>query len=199
MTLSLHETNALQALKKAMDGYAPISAETWMNLCSFVDYKELAKDECLYHSGVVPSSFAFVYKGLFRVYATTPDGHEYNKNFFDEGSFPGSMAALLTNSPSRFSIESLEPSSVLIIDFKAYRNLLMQADDLKLYHILYLEKNWLLEKDARELEIVQEEALTRYRRFLARYPSLSSRLPQYHIASHLGITPTQLSRIRKKI
>lgn len=47
-------------------------------------------------------------------------------------------------------------------------------------------------------ELVQEDAAQRYRRFLRRSPTLAERLPQYHIASHMGITPTQLSRIRKK-
>lgn len=75
----------------------------------------------------------------------------------------------------------------------------MEESDLKLFHIFYLEKNWLMAKDAREIEIVQENAGQRYQRFLKEYPSLNSRIPQYHIASHLGITPTQLSRIRKKI
>jgi hypothetical protein len=46
---------------------------------------------------------------------------------------------------------------------------------------------------------VQEDASQRYVRFIQDYPFLVERLPQHHIASHLGITPTQLSRIRKKI
>jgi hypothetical protein len=85
------------------------------------------------------------------------------------------------------------------LDFPAYRSLLLQRDDLKLFQIHYLEKNWLLDKDAREIAIVQEDASQRYVRFIQDYPFLVERLPQHHIASHLGITPTQLSRIRKKI
>ena len=80
-----------------------------------------------------------------------------------------------------------------------YRKLLMEKHDLKLFQIYYLEKNWLVAKEIREVEIVQNNAAQRYKKFLAEYPSLEERLPQYHIASHLGITPTQLSRIRKKI
>ncbi|WGL15018.1 hypothetical protein PVT68_09520 [Microbulbifer bruguierae] len=45
---------------------------------------------------------------------------------------------------------------------------------------------------------MQEDAGARYQQFLRDFPKLAARLPQYHIASHLGITPTQLSRIRKK-
>ena len=70
---------------------------------------------------------------------------------------------------------------------------------MKLFQIHYLEKNWLLAKDAREIELVQEDATARYLRFIDEYPRLVERLPQYHIALHLGITPTQLSRIRKNL
>ncbi len=198
MSTKHSEDSAFKSLKNVMDSYYPLSNETWQALIKFCTFKALAKHTTLYQYGLLPTSFAFVYSGLFRVFITDNDGNEYNKNFFDGGTFPGSMSALLTASPSQFTIESLEPSLVITINFCAYRELLLKADDLKLFHIFYLEKNWLLEKDAREVELVQENALQRYERFLKQYPSICTRIPQYHIASHLGITPTQLSRIRKK-
>jgi len=52
------------------------------------------------------------------------------------------------------------------------------------------------EKERREREFLSDDAATRYRTFLADSPDLESRLPQYFIASYLGITPVALSRIR---
>jgi hypothetical protein len=101
--------------------------------------------------------------------------------------------------PSTLTFEAVEDALIIEIDFSAYRKLMIAKDDLKLFQIYYLEKNWLLAKDAREIEIVQDDATTRYLHFIEQYPNLVERLPQYHIASHLGITPTQLSRIRKKL
>ena len=51
---------------------------------------------------------------------------------------------------------------------------------------------------AREVALVQEDAASRYARFVQEAPALAKRLPLFHIASHLGVTPTQLSRVRKK-
>lgn len=96
------------------------------------------------------------------------------------------------------SIQALEDSAIIEIDFPRFRELLYRSEDLKLFQIHYLEANWLLAKDARETQLVQQDASERYQRLLAERPQLVSRLPQYHIASHLGITPTQLSRIRRK-
>jgi len=120
------------------------------------------------------------------------------KNFFDQGRFPGSMRSLLQSEPSQFTIDTLESSVIIEISFAGYRNLLLKNHDFALFHISYLEKNWVIAKDVREVEIVMEDATERYKKFLDDYPGLQDRIQQYHIASHLGITPTQLSRIRKK-
>lgn len=198
MNVSL-KNEAFVALKKVMESYSPISDETWNTLEAICAFRNIKKNCKLYNSGEVPGTFSFVYSGILRAFTTDNKGNEYNKIFFDEGKFPGSMTALLTSTPSQLTIESLEPSSVVLINFKGYRELLLKIPDLMLFHIFYLERNWLLAKDAREIEIVQEDASQRYNRFLQENPSICARIPQYHIASHLGITPTQLSRIRKRI
>ena len=191
--------NAFDALKKAMDSYSPLGEETWTALVALSKYRELKKHQVLYPLGEIPTSFAFVYSGLFRTFITDEKGNEYNKIFFYEGTFPGSMTALLRHEPSEFAVVALEPAQIIEIDFSAFRALLHKREDLKLFQIYYLEKNWLLAKEAREIAIVQEDATQRYLQFIADYPFLVERLPQHHIASHLGITPTQLSRIRKNL
>jgi CRP-like cAMP-binding protein len=190
---------AFTALKGSLESYFPISDDTWSALKAICKYRQINKYQSLYLTGEIPRSFAYVFSGLFRSFVTDENGNEYNKIFFDEGSFPGSMTALLSSVPSRFTIEALEASSIIEINFNRYRDLLVDKHDLKLFQIHYLEKNWLLAKEAREIEIVQDDATQRYKRFLTESPSLEARLPQYLIASHLGITPTQLSRIRKKL
>jgi len=189
---------AFIALKNTLDGYTTISDETWLSLKSICKFRELERKAILYQMGEIPNSFSFVYSGLLRNFIIDENGNEYNKIFFDEGTFPGAMVALLKSEPSEFTIETLEPSSIIEINFREYRKLLIEKHDLKLFQIYYLEKNWLIAKEAREVDIVQNDATYRYKKFLKEYASLEDRLPQYHIASHLGITPTQLSRIRKK-
>ncbi|MCP4135255.1 MAG: Crp/Fnr family transcriptional regulator [bacterium] len=193
----MSQNKAFIALKESIESYAPISNETWSALKTVCKFRMIDNHQVLYQTGEVPVSYSFVYSGLFRMFITDEKGNEYNKIFFDDETFPGSMAALLNSTPSRFTIEALEPSSIIEINFNGYRKLLIEKHDLKLFQIYYLEKNWLLAKEAREVEIVQSNATERYKKFLEEHPSLEKRLPQYHIASHLGITPTQLSRIRK--
>ena len=193
------EEKAFLALRKSLESYSPISDETWLAFMGICKFRTLTKHSFLYSAGEVPNSYAYVYQGLIRCFVCDKKGNEYNKKFFDEGKFPGSMTALLTSSSSALAFEAIEDSHIIEIDFSAYRKLMVEKGDLKLFQIYYLEKNWLLAKDAREIEIVQDDATARYLRFIDMHSNLVNRLAQYHIASHLGITPTQLSRIRKKL
>lgn len=195
----MNETPSLKALRNALTAYAPVSDATWAAFKDICTPIHLKKGDHFCRAGDLCQSFAFVVSGLLRVYITNPEGNEYNKIFFPEKTFPASIIALLTSSPSKFAIEALEAAQLIRIDFKAYRQLLKSSSELKMFHILYLEKNWVIDKEKREVALVQEDATARYLRFLKDHPNLVKRLSQYHIASHLGITPTQLSRIRKKM
>ncbi len=189
--------NALAALRQSLSSYTQISDSTWHDFQAICTFKTLNKQCLLYRQGDIPRAFSYIYQGLVRCFSCDEKGTEYNKMFFDEGKFPGSMTALLTTSPSQLTFETIEDALLIDIDFAGYRSLMLNNDEIKLFQIYYLEKNWLLAKDAREIEIVQQDARARYLRFIEQHAALVERLPQYHIASHLGITPTQLSRIRK--
>lgn len=193
------KNNAFLALRESLNSYATISDCTWHKFIQICKFKSITKHNTLYSVGSIPYYFSYIYKGLVRCFSCDKKGNEYNKMFFDEGKFPGSMTALLTSTPSMLAFETIEDSLIIEINFSAYRELMLKNDELKLFHIYYLEKNWLLAKDVREIEIVQDDATARYLRFTEQHESLVERLPQYHIASHLGITPTQLSRIKKKL
>lgn len=200
ISMALHDDEkAFLALKDSLDSYSGISDETWRDFKRISTFRSLAKNSYLYRAGEVPKSFAYIYRGLIRGFVCDEKGNEYNKNFFQEGQFPGAMSALLSSMPSALAFEAIEDALIVEIDFLAYRKLMIEKEDLKLFQIYYLEKNWLLEKDAREIQIVQEDATARYLRFIDQHPNLVERLAQYHIASHLGVTPTQLSRIRKSL
>jgi len=194
-----NEKRAFNYLNDVINSYYSISPETWENFLEICTYKQIKKNDYLCRSNENPSSFFFVYEGLLRNYITDEKGNEFNKIFFSEGMFPGSMVSLLKNEPSLFEIQVLEDSSLIEINFDAYRDLLLQYEDLKMFHISYLEENWLIKKESEAVSFVQKDADERYEDFLKDYPKLSTRLTQYHIAAYLGITPTQLSRIRKKI
>ncbi|WGL15017.1 cyclic nucleotide-binding domain-containing protein [Microbulbifer bruguierae] len=126
---------AFASLRKTLNSYYPLSNCTWEAFRSICRCREIEKGVPLYSAGEVPTTFSYVYRGLFRIYVMDERGNEYNKNFFPEGRFPGAMAALLKGEPSRFTIDALEDSIIIEIDHQGYRQLLNTFDDLKRYHI----------------------------------------------------------------
>ncbi len=199
MKEEIEEARYTAELKSAFNSYAEITEASWQLIRSIIHFQSIEKGEIVLREGQVAKYIHFICKGAFRTFFTDDQGNIYNKNIFLEGDFPASKVSLITNSPSYFSIEALEQSIVINIDFKEYRRLINEHTDLKDFYIAYIEKNWIIEKERNEISLVMENGTERYLKLLQKHPNLEKRIPQRHIASHLGITPTQLSRIRKEL
>ena len=190
---------AYKLLRQTLNSYHVLPEESWKNYLNCCSLRSLDKGQTLCAIGDKPSSFAFIFKGLIRAYVLDAEGNEFNKNFFAEGRFPGSMTSLLKNETSWMGIEALEDSELIEIDFSKFRDALFQDSNLMQMHINYLETHWLIEKEPKEIGFLQDEAKQRYLSFLDSFAAIKERVPLYHVASYLGITATQLSRIRKEI
>ena len=192
---------SIDHLKEVMFSYHEITNECWNEFKLIVREKKVNKGTVLIHLGDIPNSFFFIHKGLVRIYtiSNNESAREVNKNFFEEGRFPASVVASLDQKPSNICVETIEQSTIVEIDHSKYRLLLDKYEDLKWYHIKYLEKHWVKEKESIETSLLEGEGKKRYLDFIRDNPVLAKRVPLYHLASRLGITPTQLSRIRKNI
>ncbi|MBP2619227.1 Crp/Fnr family transcriptional regulator [Chryseobacterium jejuense] len=183
---------------KQINSYYPLSEDTtsaMMAICSEEQYK---RNDILLESGNMARYYYFLQSGLIGYYTTDDEGNSIYKIFFEENSFVASTSAIIKNEPSDFNIIALEDCSVIKYPVKAYRELLEKHHDLALFHIRYLEKNWVVKKEPLEVSLKFETAKQRYLLLLENKP-LHNRLKQNQIASYLGITPTQLSRIKKEI
>lgn len=197
--MTLNQDKYSNDLKLKFESYAPVSATSWQLIENIIDITAIKKGELLLRNGQIAKEIHFVAKGALRAFITDAEGNTYNKNIFLEGDFAGSTVSLIQQTPSEFSIEVLEDSVLININYKKYRELIFQNGDLKNFYIAYLERNWVIEKEQREISIVMENATERYLDLLKKHPDISERIALHHIASHLGITPTQLSRIRKSL
>ena len=158
----------------------------------------LGKGEHLVRQGEIPDKLAFIAEGLFRVYYITEEGDEKILVFREEGRMLSAFSAFLQNKDSWFGIQALEKSELLYISLNDYRQYLQEDPCWQVINSRYVEMIF-IEKEKRESEFLSDDAETRYKKFLRKYPDLENRISQYHIASYLGITPVALSRIRKKI
>lgn len=197
--MTLNKEIYLNNLKLAFESYSPISERSWKLIENIIEFQTLKKGETLVQNGEIAKNLHFVAKGILRAFITDQLGNFYNKNLFMENSFAGSKVSLMLQSPSDFTIEALEDSIIINLNYKKYILLINEKEDLKNFYIAHLEKNWIIDKEQREVALVMQNATERYLKLLEKHPSIAERVPLLHIASHLGITPTQLSRIRKSL
>ncbi|QKF59342.1 Crp/Fnr family transcriptional regulator [Aliarcobacter lanthieri] len=196
--MNITDNEIFNSLRDTLSSYYPISNESWEEFKKICKIKYIKKNEYAFDLYDEVNEISYVYKGLFRTFSLNENGEEYTKSFFWETRFYGPMVALLYKKPLNSAVQAIEDSIVIDINHNKYRELLMKYDDIKMYHIFYLEKHWVLHKDDTGLSLVLEDAHKRYERFKNEFGHIISRIPQYQIASYLGISPTHLSRIRKK-
>lgn len=170
--------------------------EDFKNICLI---KEVKKGEILQDTYTEAKYIYFICKGILRTYYLNEKGQIYTKNIFSENYFSASKVSLITKKDSYLNIDVLEDSTLIYINFEKYKELIKTKIEFKDFYINYLEKNWVIIKEKNEISLILDDAMTRYQNFIEQNPNIQNRIPLHHIANHLGITPTQLSRIRKNI
>ncbi|WP_219929344.1 Crp/Fnr family transcriptional regulator [Sphingobacterium athyrii] len=188
----------MEKLLSEMNRYFPLSEQTMAALRKICQPKSFKKNELILRAGDYAKYYYFVNTGLLGYYKLDTAGNIIYKLFFEENSFCASTAAIIEEKPSNFNIVALEDVLLMQYSARLFRELVIQHHDLALFQIAYLEKNWVVKKEPLEINLKWESAKERYLELYSNQ-SLFKRLKQHHIASYLGVTPTQLSRIRKEL
>ena len=107
------------------------------------------------------------------------------------------MQSFITQAPSQFSIQAIEPSEVFSLDFDKMQMLYNKYDSFKIFGLRLTER--ILSKTiSRATSLQFDTPETRYKKLFDN-PNYLSRIPLQDLASYLGITPNSLSRIRSRI
>lgn len=162
----------------------------------FFSIRELKKGDFFSREGQIAKELAFLNSGVVRAFYTSQTGKEYTKRFFTSPSIIGSYSSLITETPSLYSQQALTTCNIFVANYKQVLELYDAHLDLERLARKFAENSFVF-NEIKELEVVLLDATERYFRFKKEYPDLEEIIPQYHIASYLGISPTQLSRIRK--
>jgi len=189
---------SLVRLWQSIESQVSIPEDEWEYLVPHLMECRFEKNDYLIRAGDVAKSFYFIVEGLVRFFYSTEDGKEFNKSFAMENGYAGSFHSLVLQAPCGFFIQALERTSTLVLPNPLLRELYERHSCWERLGRRNAE-NLVIVKEAREKELPLDSLETRYRRFLKEYPGLADRIPQYHIASYLGVTNVALSRIRRKI
>ncbi|HPG09953.1 MAG TPA: Crp/Fnr family transcriptional regulator [Chitinophagaceae bacterium] len=187
----------IEAIYDHLNQFSPITTEAWQDFMPLLEEKELPKNEMLVREGDRVRHCYLLTEGIVRVYYNK-EGNEYNKTFFVSGTFPTPITALLTGEPCQLNFQALANCRLFRFSYAGFRELFEKHRCFESLMLKIMELQW-IKKEQHDIHMVTNDAAANYAIFQKTYPGLEQLIPQYHIASYLGITPIQLSRIRAQM
>lgn len=162
---------------------------------AFVE-KEISSKTILLREGEVANQLYFIKKGCLRMWFNK-DGKDITIQFFFEGKAVASIESFLSGQPSLFTIESIEPTTLISISKENFELLHKHYPELKDgFQEIILQR--FTNYASLFLSRIKDTPHERYNDLIKNHPEIIKRVPQHYIASYLGITPISLSRIKNR-
>jgi CRP-like cAMP-binding protein len=187
----------LQEISRFFETEYPLNQEGLKELLSLFKVKSFTKGSMLLKTGEEEKQLRFLNNGLIREYYATAE-KETNINFFTNPQFITDLTSFNNDTPTKKYQEALSDIELLSIDKNEFRNLLKKYECGKSFIDLSFRK-LLKHKELLEYNRITKTPEELYQELFIYKPNWLEKIPQYHIASYLGITPETLSRIRKRI
>lgn len=158
---------------------------------------KISKGEYLFREGNVCQFVGFIVKGCFRVFFLK-EGKEITFDFFAENRFIVDYESYFRQQPTRFYFQAVEDSTLSILNNTCVEMLFEQPLEGQRLQRIVVESVFFRFRD-RLLSLYADKPEERYLNLLQTEPELIQRVPQYYLASYLGIEPESLSRLKRRI
>lgn len=188
----------MKNLVSYLNQFGPLSEQTLALMGSVFILDELKKGDYFVREGEYANEIAFLERGTVRAFYTNRQGKEYNKTFFVAPAIIGSYASLISKEKNRLPQQALSDCTIWRTSFEVIERLSENSHELERLRRKIAEK-FFVWNEKKQLEMAFLDAKDRYLIFKDEHPGFEDSIPQYHIASYLGISATQLSRIRQKM
>ncbi len=187
----------IQKLIEYFSSIKPISSEERNAIIASASIKTFPKDTILLKEGEIAKDTYFVLNGCIRQYMLI-DGVEKTNHFFTEAQWVLSANSLINQIPADHFFSCTEETTLVIGNENDENQLFVQFPRLESISRKVVEKIF-AEHQLLNTNYYTDSPEQRYLRLLETRPSLFQRVPQYQLASYIGVTPESLSRIRKRI
>ncbi len=184
-------------LIKYFQKYLDLNQEEIEFLIENVPIVEVRKEEALLKEGELSSAFYFVITGIIRMFYLV-DGVEKTTFFYEENDFVSSYESFTKQIPSKHYLQAVKNSSIAVFDIQVVAKILKRFPRFELLSRIVMEKELSIYQDMIS-HFVTRNATQRYLNLVEHKPHLLREIPQYDIATYLGVSPETLSRIRRKI
>lgn len=189
---------AQEALLKYVNRIVPLNPEEEEILLSRVRTRKYLKGQFMVQQGDICSFSAFVVKGCSKTFYLDEEGNEHVVMFSIEDWWTSDLASFSTQTPSDFNVQCLENTEVVLFPYETHEQLLAEVPKLERFFRKIIERA-LVASQKRIVRNLSMPARDRYLYFRQQYPKIEQRVPQYLIASYLGITKEFLSKIKSQL
>ncbi len=163
-----------------------------------VEVAKLDNNKFYLKAGEIQTSMGFIFKGLLRSYYLDKEGKEITISFIKENAYASDYSAFITQKPSKFYIQALEPCIIVNLPYLSMQECYSKYKNFEKYGRLVAE-NILVMRHTRIESFLFENAEQRYLDFIEQNKELLNRISLTHLSSFLGIERQTLTRIRKKL
>lgn len=189
--------NGFDVLRTYLLRRAPVSDEEFALMKGIFVARTVRAGDYLQRAGDPAQFGMFVARGCLRSYVIDGKGVERIVQFAPEEWWLSDIESLLTGKPSQYFVDAIEDSEVLLLSPAGHQQLVRQVPGYAASLRAGLERHTAA-KDKRIVGTLTRSAAERYQEFLETYPSIALRVPQWMVASYLGISPETVSRIRAR-
>lgn len=186
-----------ETFRKYLEDKISLTEQNFKLIESVSTIKKLRKRQYLLQEGDVCRFNAFVCKGFLRYYYVDDKGQEHILQFAPENYWTGDRESLDAEVPSKYNIDAIEDSEILLIKKNDFEMLFKTIPAFNDFVNKTIKKNVLVLQERIHVSITHT-AEEKYTNFITKYPSITNRVPQHMIASYLGISAETLSRVRKQ-
>ena len=190
--------SSFEVLQAYLMARATFSAEDLAFMRTVFIPRRLAAGEFLQRGGQVARHAAFVAHGCLRSFVIDAKGKEHIVQFAPEEWWLADAISLNTGTPSQYFFAAIEDSDLLLIDSQGQQQIVDRIPGYSAAMRAGLQKHAAV-KDLRIVKALSASAGERYLDFMRTFPTIAQRVPQWMVASYLGVSPETVSRIRKQL
>ncbi|WP_298236751.1 Crp/Fnr family transcriptional regulator [uncultured Algibacter sp.] len=187
-----------QPLLSYISKYITLTPEEEQLLMSQIKYRKFLKGQYVIQQGDVCKHECFVVSGCTKMFHVDDDGQEHIIMFSIENWWTADMGSFITQTPADYNVQCIENTELILFPYDIIEDLYAKIPKLERFFRQIIERAFV----ASQKRIIRSFSLSakeRYKYFSKQYPEIEQRIPQYMIASYLGITKEFLSKIKGQI